>query len=44
MPLVRAFNVMNYAPVLKDLAARRESADLAWHRARLQGLLDVFTV
>jgi aminoglycoside phosphotransferase (APT) family kinase protein len=43
-PLVKALNLVNYAPVVERLYHKRESAELARYRARLSGALDLYSL
>ena len=41
LPFLRAFNVLNYAPTIAELARRRNRHGLAWCRVRLAGGFDL---
>lgn len=43
MPLIKAFNVINYAPEIERLAALKETSALEQYRTRLSGLLDLYS-
>ena len=41
LPFLRAFNVLNYAPTIAELARRHDRRGLAWCRVRLAGGFDL---
>lgn len=43
-PILQALNLVNYAPKVSRLAARKETAELARYRARLSGALDLYSL
>jgi hygromycin-B 4-O-kinase len=43
-PVVKAINLLSYAPVLADLAARRKRAEIERLRARFTGAFDLYAV
>jgi aminoglycoside phosphotransferase (APT) family kinase protein len=43
-PLIKAFNIVNYAPEIERLAQLKETAQLEQYRTRLSGVLDLFSV
>jgi aminoglycoside phosphotransferase (APT) family kinase protein len=43
-PAMKAFNLLNYAPILEDLAEEGDRATLEQYRARLAGALDLYSV
>ena len=44
MPLIRAFNIANYASAIEDAAAARDKRMLAHYRIRLAGNLDLYSL
>lgn len=44
LPLIRAFNLANYAAPIEELAAAKDKKMLAQYRLRLSGALDLFSL
>lgn len=44
MPVVKAINLINYAPEIERLAAAKDTARLEQYRTRLSGTLDLYTI
>ncbi len=44
VPVIRAFNILNYAPVVEKLAHAKNEKQLAIYRSRLAGLLDLYSL
>jgi hygromycin-B 4-O-kinase len=40
----KAFNILNYAPVIEILVNQNKQKELAWYRARLHGAMDLFSI
>jgi aminoglycoside phosphotransferase (APT) family kinase protein len=43
-PVIKIFNLLNYAPVIERLAARKDKEKLDQYRTRLSGALDMFSL
>lgn len=43
-PLIKVFNILNYAPVIEDLVKQKQTGKLEHYRARLRGALDMFSL
>lgn len=43
-PLVKAFNIINYAPIIEHLAQVKDNIKLEQYRTRLQGDLDLYSL
>ena len=41
-PFLQAINVLNYAPIIENMAKDRDKSRLAFHQLRLQGAFDLF--
>jgi aminoglycoside phosphotransferase (APT) family kinase protein len=44
MPLIKAFNIANYAPHVEELAAAKDRRRLEQYRTRLSGVLDLYSL
>lgn len=42
-PLINAFNIINYAQAVEEMARNKNKRGLEWYRARLDGGLDLFS-
>ncbi len=43
-PLIKAFNLLNYAPVIEQMAHAKDKNRLEQYRSRLQGVLDLYSL
>lgn len=43
-PALKVFNLLNYAPVIEQMAMQKQKEALSHYRARLQGALDMFSI
>jgi hypothetical protein len=43
-PLIKAVNILNYAPVIEGLHGRERAKSLRRYEIRLQGVLDLFSI
>lgn len=43
-PLIKAFNIVNYAPTIKNMARENDQAGLKQYRTRLSGALDLYSL
>ena len=44
MPLIKAFNIVNYEPTIKNMARENDKAGLEQYRTRLSGALDLYSL
>lgn len=43
-PVIKALNLLNYAPALEALFEKKDKVKLDWYRARLKGELDLYSI
>jgi aminoglycoside phosphotransferase (APT) family kinase protein len=43
-PLIKAFNIINYAPTVEEMARKKKTKELEAYRLRLSGILDLYSV
>jgi hypothetical protein len=44
VPLIKAFNIINYAPTIEKMAENKEKEKLEQYRTRLGGELDLYSL
>jgi hypothetical protein len=44
LPLIKAFNVANYASAVEEIAASKDKKTLAQYRLRLSGVFDLYSI